>query len=843
MAESVNKPGIECASLMTAEVIEKLRVEIAASGGSEVFAILSRPGRGQLYSEVTIACRGSKVEVPALLSRTKPGEMTLHNHPSGVLIPSSADMRMAGLFGDEGIGSMIVDNQVTRGYIVVEPFDEGEREPVLAQEIVDVFADNGSLSQMMEHYETRAGQQEMAFVVADSLHKGCISVIEAGTGTGKSLAYLVPALLWAKKNKKRILIATKTIALQEQLLYKDIPIARKVIHDAPQASLIKGRSNYICLRKLRDLNLDQMEFDFGPDMKSIHSELQAISDWVENHPSGDRSELPFQPGVDAWETVQSDSDMCLGSSCPYYQESPFYQSRRLAAKSGILIANQALLFTDLALRAATGNYKASAVIPPYLSIIMDEAHSIEDIATSHFGKRVSSFGARKMIGKFISMRRNTGLLEQLAKRSKRFNLMDLVSELEERAIEVQLVRDEFIYKLDEFSELLHHQFNQAGKRKCQVHLDRAILSSEELEPLRKAAQEVAALIVHLSSLLTAILERAINALEHKMDVMEGFFIEYKARLSRLIDLSPVFKSFASKEKKEQVQWLNLIVWKNQRREFDYQISPIDVSSLLVGALYKPFHSLVATSASLNLKDEFKFYQARSGIDQVKQKEIEFHQFASPFPLSRLASLIIPDHFPSPSSSKYAFFLRDLIHESAKWGNGGTLVLFTSYALLYQMVTLCEEMLGNDGVPLFVQGRDQRSALVERLVSTRGVLFGTDTYWEGIDLKGDSLTKLIVTKLPFRQIRDPVFEARSVRIKNQGGNDFKEYALPLALLKFKQGVGRLVRSQTDTGVVIVADNRIVHKYYGKKFLDMAAEFPKIRISSMDELKSAFEEHRL
>jgi len=839
----MDSPGISASRIMTEHVAETLRIEIREAGESEVFAILSKSNPSTLFDLVNIACRGTKVEVPALLSRTHPGEMTLHNHPSGQLTPSQADLRMASLFGEEGIGSMIVDNQVLKAYVIVEPYVAAKLEPVSEEEIIDIFKEEGRLSGALDGYETREGQREMAQRISESFHKGSITAIEAGTGTGKSLAYLVPALLWSKINRKRVLIATKTIALQEQLLYKDIPIAKKVVKDAPETALIKGRSNYVCKRKLQDIELDQMEFEFGEETKSLKSELQAISDWVHQHPSGDRSELPFQPTQDAWEAVQSDSDMCLGSSCPFYQESPFYQSRRQAAKAGVLIVNQALLFTDLALRMTTGNYKASAIIPPYFTIILDEAHSIEDVATDHFGSRISSFGIRKTLGKFISSKNNKGLLDKLHKRAMRYLAMDFAKSLEENVVHIQSLRDSFLFKLGEFTDLLHESFNTSRYKKLQVHLDQSVLHSDKLNPLRIEAEELASLNLQLSAMLKSVLDTGVDALAHKAEDMESFFIEFRARLTRFSDLAGTFKRFASKEIEEQVQWLTLIVWKGRRSEFHYQVSPIDVSSLLVKALFDPFHSVIATSATLNLKDEFDFYRTRSGMAQIEKKTVEFFDFPSPFPLSRLASFVIPDYIPLPTHPDYPQYIKDCILSLAKAGNGGTLVLFTSYALLYKMASLCETDLSKMGVELLVQGRDPRPTLVQRLTSTHGVLFGTDTFWEGIDLRGESLTKVLISKLPFRQLGDPVFEARSKKIKDAGGNDFKDFALPLALLKFKQGVGRLVRSHTDRGIVVVTDPRITRKYYGKKFFAMASELPKVNVPDHTEFEELLDHFSL
>jgi ATP-dependent DNA helicase DinG len=842
--------GVPAREYMTSSVCDYIKTEIEKADHAEVFVVLSRRPPApeeepdeKRFNHAEIVCRGSDVEVPALLSRTVPGNMTLHNHPSGVLKPSRADLHMAGVFGEEGIGSMITDNLVSRIYVLVEAFQPTALQPVRPDEIVDIFNEGGRLSKKLEEYETRPVQVEMATSVADSLQKGKISIIEAGTGTGKSLAYLVPSMLWVKRNKKRVIVATKTIALQEQLLYKDIPIARKVIPDAPEAALIKGRGNYLCLRKLSEINTGQEEFDFGDENRSISSEIQAISEWVEHHPAGDRAELPFQPLAETWEMVQSDADMCLGSSCPFYQECPFYQSRREAARAGILIVNQALFFTDLSVRMSTGNYTSSAVIPPFHSIILDEAHSIEDMATSHFSSRLSSFGLRMTLGKFLSPNKNKGLLERLYKKALRYLCMSFATNLEESTAEIQNTRDEFLFELAEFSDRLHELFNSDGYRKTQVHLDQNLLNAQEMEDLRKLTGSLSARITKLVSIFRFIHDEAKDAFFDHSEAMDGFLLEFQAKLNRLSDFGPMFKQFGNPEMKEHVQWLTLKRWKSRRNEFEYQISPIDVSALLAKGLFSPFHSVIATSATLNLKDNFHFFQSRAGIDLVEDKITETLKYASPFPLKNQASFLVPLYMPQPNHAAFPEHLKESILELTRYGEGGTLVLFTSYALLNQMVQLCEDEISSQGRELLVQGRDPRPALLHRFLSTQGVLFGTDTFWEGIDLRGTALTKLLITKLPFRQMGDPVFVARSRKIKASGGSDFKDYSLPLALLKFKQGAGRLIRSKTDQGIIVVTDSRIISKFYGKKFFDMAPEFPRIVLHEPGELGPILEDLNL
>jgi len=450
----------EASRYLSSYAIEVLRREIADAGGVEIFAVLSRAEGEELFSEVAVACRGNYSAVPALMSRVDSGDMVLHNHPSGVLQPSLADMNVATLFGEEGVGSMIVDNEVTRCQVIVEPATTPKPVAVEAQLVRNIFELGGVLAGKLPQYESRESQLAMALDVTRAINEGRILAVEAGTGTGKSLAYLLPALLWTKHNRGRVVIATKTIALQEQLVFKDIPLARDTVPDAPKAALVKGRNNYVCLRKLNDLRTFQMAL-FEDEERTVKEEIEDLGAWVADSGSGDRADLPFMPSKDAWDMVRSDADMCLGSKCPYFQQSPFYESRRQAAQARILVVNQALLFSDLALRSASGNYQAAAVIPPYQHVILDEAHSIEDIATDHFGQKLSSFGLRLTMGRFLSASRgNKGLLHRLFQASVDL-APALMAPLEREWIpEFRRLQEEVTGQLYALSSCLHNSLNR-----------------------------------------------------------------------------------------------------------------------------------------------------------------------------------------------------------------------------------------------------------------------------------------------------------------------------------------------------------------------------------------------
>jgi len=822
----------EAGRYLTADVIETLRREIADHENGEIFAVLERAEGETLFDSVTVVCRGTTTEVPALLSRTKPGNMTVHNHPSGVLRPSTQDMRMATLFGEEGVGSMIVNNDVSRCVVIVEPSEAPADIQLEAESVMAIFGNEGPLAKKLPTFETRESQTAMASAVTQALNQSQVMVVEAGTGTGKSLAYLVPSLLWAKANKRRIVIATKTIALQEQLINKDIPLAQKTMIDPPRASLVKGRNNYACLRKIADLRTNQLSL-FSESEQKLKREIEDLADWVASSGSGDRADLPFVPSSEAWDAIRSDADMCLGSKCPYFQKAPFYESRRKAVQSHILVVNQALLFADLAVRQSSENYKASAVIPAYEHIVLDEAHSVEDIATDHFGIKLSSLGLRLTTGKFLSISKgNRGLLHRLFQLAVS-DAPDWAAELEEQLImPYRELQELTLNQLGALNATLHHTLNQEANPQKVVWLKDSVLQSGILREAQKQAQDLLQTLHRLILLVKSIRQGMREQSEAFREKSEGLVIEIDARLDRLQTNLSALKQFAVKPEQNQIHWLELRR-RRDNQEFTYQVSPLDVSQLLKDAMFTPFKSVIMTSATLSLGDQFKFFSERLGLHKLEDRDVRMVAFPSPFDYGKQARALIPKMAYAPNHPQYMDELTETVIASVASGiPGGTLVLLTSYSSLNRLARNLELPLAELGVELLVQGRAHRHFLAKRLAESHGVLLGTDSFWEGIDLPGLALTKVIIAKLPFRQMGDPIFEARCQAIEETGRSSFNSLSLPLARLKFKQGAGRLIRHRKDTGILVLADNRIRQKGYGRRFLALLDNYPILDIEKAE-----------
>ena len=378
----------------TDDALLLMRHEIAEAAGNEVFFI-GRTNVDGIVCEVEAIARGTKQAVPAILSRAAGGDVVIHNHPSGDLTPSAADMDIASVAGNQGIGFAIVDNDCTRCYQVVSPFTEKKGELLSLDEISRVFAADGVLAANLKGYEQRDEQLRMAFAVSEAFNRDRVVLVEAGTGTGKSLAYLVPSILWAVRNNERVVISTNTINLQEQLIRKDLPFLARHSDVEFKAALIKGRSNYACLRKLENAEAEPGLF---PDDAS--AELTAIIEWSKGAQDGCRSDLTFTPRAGTWEEVCCEADQCSRSRCKHFNRCFFYRARRDASAARILVVNHALLLSDIVLRKETG-YDATAILPPFTRLIFDEGHHLEDVATSHLSLIISRGAILKQLHRLV----------------------------------------------------------------------------------------------------------------------------------------------------------------------------------------------------------------------------------------------------------------------------------------------------------------------------------------------------------------------------------------------------------------------------------------------------------
>ena len=788
-----------------------IRAEIEKAGGREV-CFLAEVDDVRVIQDPRAVARGNFGAVLVAARDAAMGGVMLHNHPSGALEPSDADMRIAGQLYDQGIGTVIVDNAAKHLYVVVEPPEPKERVALNPDELSDILAPGGSLSEFYEAFEDRPGQREMLEVVTHQFNQGGVAIIEAGTGTGKSLAYLLPAAYWSRNNKERTVISTNTINLQEQLTTKDLPLVRALGGDVEWA-LVKGRGNYVSIRRAL-LASDAQRSLFDDDRSD---EMTALLSWLKTTTDGSLSDLPFTPEPETWEEVRSDPDICLRSRCPHFQECHYQRSRRQAASADLLIVNHHMLFTDLAVRRATLNWTASAVLPSYNRIVLDEAHNIEDAATSHLGVEVTRRGLYRVLSRLERSGRGvlSAVYDQITTGSEqRRELQERIETRVRPALaQARLEVEGFIDTVEEF----------LPSDKSTVRIGSSGVG--ELAERDEVGEQLSA---SLNALTT--LERELSELgarieldENISDGLEGRLLDLRAITRRLAaarhGLGLVFTP--GEKAGRYVRWLELR-GRGRRSNLVMSAAPIDLGDLLVESLFSRVETTILTSATLATRKNFSFLRKRIGLHKEQLDrynldcEVNDHIILSPFNFQDQTILAVPTDLPAAEEGSGEFYkaIAEVTEQVATLSDGGLFVLFTSYAALIQVGELLRLIGADSRWPLFIQGEDDRHRLLQRFVEHgRGILLGTASFWEGVDVPGDPLRGLIIQKLPFKVPTEPVTAARMEAIQGAGQDGFQEYMLPHAALRLKQGFGRLIRSKSDRGAVVLLDDRLVTKQYG------------------------------
>ena len=761
--------------------------------------------------------RGNKAAVLAAARDAEEGSVMIHNHPSGDLEPSDADLGVAGRLYEEGIGTAITNNDADRLFVVVEPPKPHVVEPLEIDRLEALIGPKGPLVQEHPAYEDRPGQRTMLRRVAEAYNGGGVTLVEAGTGTGKSLAYLIPSAEWALRNGERTMISTNTINLQEQLDQKDLPLVRRLLGEEVDWELVKGRGNYISIRRAQ-LAAESAPLLFSDDRGD---ELDQLIGWIGQTEDGSHADLTFVPTEDVWDEVKSDADICLRARCPHFQACFYQRSRRRAASATLLITNHHLLFTDLSVRMATQNYKDSAVLPAYRHLILDEAHNIEDAATSHLGSEVTRRGMFRMLARLD--RRGRGVLtavqEALAGRTEREPAMELRSRIESRVRPaLEEARAELTLFLDVLEPIL------PSDAKGAVRLGTAEMPEPASHPaVRERLDGLVSAFRTLSRELRGVRER-LEDHDTLGEGLEGRLLDLRSGEGRLADTAHTLHTVLDGDA-EDVRYVRWLEWRGKSRGKNRNLviasAPIEVGDLLREHLFEKVETAALCSATLATKDSFAFLRSRIGllddtlIEYDVNLKINESIINSPFEFDRQTLLVVPTDLPDVNdpSGRFDEATAEVVRESCSISGGGTFVLFTSHRALRRVA----ELLRADTAlpwPLFVQGEDTRSRLLERFVeSGSGLLLGTASFWEGVDVPGRPLRGLIIQRLPFKVPTEPITAARIEAIERRGGSSFGEFVLPLAALKLKQGFGRLVRSREDQGAILILDDRIVRKRYG------------------------------
>ena len=802
---------MKIAEFISAKAMEHMRLEISESGGNEVFFRGIPDGEG-IVSEVEVIARGNSSSVAALLNMMRKNEVIIHNHPSGVLIPSDEDVSISSMYGEVGGASYIVNNAVDDIYVIV-PLKE-----FIKIDVDEYFGENGAIHKNFGKFEVRREQYEMAKFIENSMNENKKLIVEAGTGTGKTIAYLLPTLLYAIENNLKVIVSTNTINLQEQLVNKDIPLLKKIINEDFNYQIVKGRGNYLCKRKLYNIDVTEKETDTEEE-RTEKNIIRNLIDWDKNVTrTGDRNELKYEISNSIWEKVNSEVDMCKGVKCPHYSKCHFFKARKNVADATLLIVNHHMFFADLAIRNQTGFYTNYSILPNYDIVVFDEAHNIEDTARNYFTFETSKISFGRLMGNIYNRRvvnsSNGGAIVRLMtylNESLSSEEYEKVDELKEDAIaELNIFYDKGI---DIFDKLIYLFSENNNNREIKIKIDKQKMQSnkafrEVMEINSQFKESYGNLVIRINKFLNTVSN-------YNLEDKEGFLFEFSRYYERLKQYYKKFEFILEGKEEGYVYWANVTTI---RPNVKLYATPFDISDELNDNLFTKMDRMVFTSATLAVDNKFDYYKKSIGLMKENRRKIDERIVKSPFDYEKQMKVYIPEDALDPTNIEFLRDLEEFIEGVIKNTKGHCFLLFTSYSALNFLYNQLKSRFSEKEYTLIKQNDFPRHEMIEIFKNSKNpILFGTDSFWEGVDVQGEQLKSVIITKLPFKVPNDPVTEAIIENIRKNGQNPFNDYQVPQAVIKFKQGVGRLIRSKTDSGNIIILDNRIIKKMYGKKFL--------------------------
>ena len=637
------------------------------------------------------------------------------------------------------------------------------------------FSENGPLSKA-KNFEFRLQQQEMAVAVAHALEEERHLVVEAGTGVGKSLAYLAPAILWAIEENKKAIVSTHTINLQEQLLYKDIPILKKILPIEFDVALMKGRQNYLCPRRLERALQQANELFTGPEQ----NEVKRLAEWARTTRDGSLSDLSVEPDPKVWVQVCSEPHICTKKTCGRDTRCFYHNARKRFEAADLVVINHTLLFVLLDEPGEMAERESGFMFPNDF-LILDEAHTVENVASRQIGIRISQYGLRSTIQRLYNARTRKGLFT-------------VTRDADGVRLAAELVDD-----TEKFFAAVESNCDFKKGREFRVR-DADLVSDT------------------ITGRLTALQNRIAEVVKRTDD--EFLKAEVQEYGRRIHEARTGIAAFLEQNRREHVYWVERT---GKTAQFlTLNAAPIDIAPVLRRMIFRDNCSCIMTSATLSVgRKDLAYFRRRIGAEEAEPALL-----GGPFDFQKQMKMFIVKKMPDPRDAQYEEALEHWVGHFVEKTDGRAFVLFTSYRGMQQVAERMAQFFSQKKFNLLVQGGGApRGKLLEQFKTTpRSVLFGTDSFWMGVDVPGEALSNVIITRLPFAVPNHPLIEAKLELIEERGGDPFTEYSLPEAILKLRQGVGRLIRTKSDRGIIVILDNRIVTRPYGRAFLQALPKCP-------------------
>ncbi len=741
-------------------------------------------------------------------------------HPLRPLIEEAAKLALKGGFGARAktLRDLLPSESGPR-WVTREPPEEP---PALldVEQVCGIFSPQGALAQGFAAYEHRPEQLRMVREVCEAFNEGLIIMVEAGTGTGKSLAYLAPAILWAAQNRDPVVISTNTKNLQSQLFEKDLPFLEKALDRNIKYALIKGRGNYLCIRKLLAL-LGAADRELA-DAERV--EILPVISWLAATETGDVAELSGLKGgmeSELWARMATQRDECLGPRCRSARNCFVRRARSRALQSDVVVANHSTVFWE--------SGEASVALPPFRCIVFDEAHNLENVATDAATIRVAPWQLARVLNRLFRAQRDGAGRGLFANLQHQLSLAaaELPAGLAERLTEVIRLSIEAFpearHAADQLFGGVAQLMDASGQRVERLRYD-ANHRPDDWPQLAESARGFADVVEPLAKALEGLAKPCAEAADAKADrepfaTLREVAVEIAAQASLLREMLEQLERVIKASDEDAVYWIER---EQGRPGASFNAAPLDIAALMEQMIFSRVRTAVFTSATLTVAGNFDFMRDRLGMRGAVSSRLRTADLGTSFDFERQALLAVPAFLPEPRTDgpdfvrPFSALAADIL--TATRGRG--LVLFTSHAMLREAYPAIKSALARSGIRVMAQGVDgERARLIARFSrETSSVLLGTQSFWEGVDVPGESLSCLIVAKLPFRVHTDPLVSARCEALKRKGRNDFTDYMVPDAVIRLKQGFGRLIRTRADRGVVIVCDPRVVTKAYGKTFRD-------------------------